>query len=257
MFTAASVAGGNIITNGLNAWFDFGDTQCYKSTGGGTIGAGTPFNNLAPGQSPTTGSVSGSVTWSSAFGGCMNLASANTSTLQYNAGFSSSFTVQTIVTPGTDSNANANWTNDGGGWPGYRATDGFVWAQQNGGLQTGNYLLPILYAGASAGTLPNGTIQPALGWAEYMRFPNVYTFKTNGSNSHSTYMNVGFKATDTTTRTRGNSAVGTIYLNWDSALNTRHGTGRIVAYLHYNRVLEDWEIFQNAQYYLNRFGIKS
>lgn len=256
MFTGASVEQGNIVTDGLNAWFDFGDIQCFNPTlYTGSITAGTPFFNLAQGQSPSTGSITGAVNWSTAFGGCMNLTNNSTSTLQYQAGLSASFSVQVIVTPGTDASPNANWTSDNGAWPGARFTDGFLWAQANGGVTTGNYLIPILFAGSFA-TLPNSTIQPAAGWTEYMRFPNVYTFTTNGSNNHNTYTNNILKATDTTIRNRGNSAIGTIYLNYDNAVGTRHGTGRIVAYLHYNRQLSDAEVYQNVQYYLNRFGTK-
>jgi hypothetical protein len=256
MFTAAGVEQGSIITEGLNAWYDFGDIACFNPTlYTGSIAANTPFKNLAPGQSPATGSITGSVNWSTAFGGCLNLTSNTTSTLQYNAGFSASFTVQTIVTPGTDANPEANWTSDAGGWPTLRATNGFIWAQAYA-ASPGNNLIPILYAGAGSSTLPSGTRMPSDGWNSYMRFPNVYTFSTNGSNLHNTYMNNVNKATDTTTRTRGNSSVGTIYLNFDNAVSNRHGTGRIVAYLHYNRQLSDAEVYQNVQYYLNRFGTK-
>lgn len=257
MLTAVAVEQGNVVTEGLNAWFDFGNTECFNPTlFTGSIAANTIFNNLAPGQSAVSGSITGDVNWSTAFGGCMNLTNVNTSTLQYTAGMSASFSIQVIVTPGTDASPNNNWTNDNGGWPSFRpANNGFIWAQQFG-AGTGNYLIPVIGFGASFATLSIGTQQPASGWTEYMRFPNVYTFTTNGSNSHNTYMNVGFKATDTSTRTRSNSPVGTIYMNFDSAISSRHGLGRIVAFLHYNRQLSDGEVFQNAQYYLNRFGTK-
>lgn len=258
MLTAVAVEQGNVVTEGLNAWFDFGNTQCYNPTQGtGSITAGTLFNNLAPGQSAISGTINGAVNWSTAFGGCMNLTNANTSTLQYTAGLSASFTTQVIVTPGTDASPNNNWVADKGGWPGFRpATNGFVWAQANGGTQTGNFLIAVLWAGASAATLPSNTAQPLSGWDIYTRFPSVYTFATNGTNSHNTYTNNILKATDTTTRTRGNSAVGTIYLNFDPAVGDRHGIGRIVAYLHYNRQLSDAEIYQNVQFYLNRVGTR-
>lgn len=254
MFTAIGVEQGNVITEGLNAWFDFGNYDCYlPAQGTGSITTATTFYNLAPGQTSLSGSISGDVNWSSAYGGCMNLTNGNTSALSYTAGLSASFTVQVVVTPGTDANPSANWVSDAGGWPGARiGNNGFVWAQQ----YAPNYLIPILWYGASSGTLSSATQQPPTGWTEYARFPNVYSFKTNGSNSHSTFMNVGFKGTDTSTKTRGNSSVGTIYLNYDNAVSTRHGTGRICAYLHYNRELSDSEIFQNAQFYLNRFGTK-
>jgi hypothetical protein len=256
MLTAVSVAQGNVVTEGLNAWFDFGNTECFNPTlYTGSITAGTIFNNLAPEQSAVSGTINGAVNWSTAFGGCMNLTNRDTSTLQYTAGLSASFTVQTIITPGTDALPNNNWISDAGGWPTLRVNNGLIWAQQQ--FPTGtNYLIPVLYAGASAGTLPAGTQQPASGWTEYMRFPNVYTFSTNGSNLHNTYTNNILKGTDTTTRTRGNSSVGTIYLNFDNAVGNRHGLGRIVAYLHYNRQLSDAEIYQNVQFYLNRIGTK-
>jgi hypothetical protein len=256
MFTAVGVEQGSIITEGLNAWYDFGDIACFNPTlYTGSIAASTPFFNLAPNQASVSGSITGAVNWSTAFGGCLNLTNANTSTLQYSAGFSASFTVQTIITPGTDASPSANWSADKGGWPTLRATNGIIWAQQYS-ASPGNFLIPILYAGASSSTLPTSVRAPKDGWNEYMRFPNVYTFSTNGTNLHNTYMNNVNKSTDTTTRTRGNSAVGTIYLNFDPAVGDRHGTGRIAAYLHYNRQLSDEEIYQNAQYYLNRFGTK-
>ena len=257
MLTSVSVAQGNVVTEGLNAWYDFGNTECFNPTQGtGTITAGTVFNNLAPGQSAVSGTINGAVNWSPAFGGCMNLTNNNTSTLQYNAGLSSSFTVQTIVTPGTDANPNNNWTNDNGAWPGARFNNGFFFAQQfgTGTPTTGNYLIPVIGFGASFATLTN--FVPANGWTDYMRFMNVYTFTTNGTNQHISYMNNVNKVTDTSTRTRGNSGVGTIYLNFDVAIASRHGLGRIAAYLHYNRQLSDAEVYQNVQFYLNRFGTK-
>jgi len=256
MLTSVAVAQGNVVTEGLQAWFDFGNTQCYNPTQGtGSITAGTPFFNLAPNPSPISGSITGSVNWSPAFGGCMNLTNGDTSTLEYTAGLSASFTVQVMCTPSTDASASLNWKNDAGAWPGFRpATNGFVWAQQF--PTTENYLIPILWAGGSAATLPDATKQPAAGWSEYARFMNVYTFSTNGDAIHNTYMNNLNKATNTTTRTRGNSAVGQIYLNFDSAAGNRHGIGRISGYLHYNRQLSDAEIYQNVQFYMNRFGTK-
>jgi hypothetical protein len=257
MLTAVAVEQGNVVTEGLNAWFDFGNTECFNPTlFTGSISAGTKFNNLAPGQSAVSGTINGTVNWSTAYGGCMNLPSSGNPELSYTAGLSASFTTQIVLTPATDANASANWTSDGGAWPGYRpATNGWVMSQQNGGVQTGNYLLGVLWAGASAATLPNSTTQPASGWDIYARFPSVYTFTTNGSNSHNTYTNNILKATDTTTRTRGNSAVGQIYIGRDPVL-TRYGTGRVVAYLHYNRQLSDAEIYQNVQFYLNRIGTR-
>jgi hypothetical protein len=260
MFTAIGVQQGNIVTDGLNAWFDFGNTECYLPAEGtsSVITAGTIFNNLAPGQSAVSGTISGDVNFSNAFGGCMNLTNNNTSVLEYTAGLSASFTVQVVVTPGTDGNPSNNWVSDSGAWPGARFTDGFIWAQGNDFAPTPerNWLIPVLWAGTSAAALPSSTFQPADFWWEYMRFPNVYTFATNGNDSHNTYTNNILKGTDTTTRTRGNSAVNTIYLNYDNAISNRHGLGRICAYLHYNRQLSDGEIYQNAQYYLNRFGVK-
>jgi len=255
MFTSVANQQGNVVTEGLNAWFDFGNTECYNPTlYTGSISAGTIFNNLAPGQSSISGAINGAVNWSTAFGGCMNLTNNSTSTLEYTAGLSASFTIQVMCTPSTDASPNNNWTNDGGGWPGFRpATNGFVWAEE---ADNGNYLIPILWAGGSAATLPGATAQPAAGWTEYARFMNVYTFSTNGVAIHNTYMNNINKATDTTTRTRGNSAVAQIYLNYDPAVGNRHGIGRIAGFLHYNRQLSDVEVYQNAQFYMNRFGTK-
>jgi hypothetical protein len=260
MFTAIGVQQGNIVTDGLNAWFDFGNTECYLPSEGtsSVITAGTIFNNLAPGQSAVSGTISGDVNFSNAFGGCMNLTNGLTSTLEYTAGLSASFTTQVVVTPTTNDYPSGSWGNDRGAWPGARFDNGFLWAQGNDSFATPdrNNLIPILWAGTSASTLPSSTFQPADGWWEYMRFPNVYTFTTNGNDSHNTYTNNILKGTDTTTRTRGDSAVNTIYLNYDNAVSERHGTGRICAYLHYNRQLSDGEIYQNVQYYLNRFGVK-
>jgi len=256
MLTATAVAQGNVVTEGLNVWFDFGNTECFNPTlFTGSITAGTLFNNLAPGFSAVSGTINGAVNWSTAFGGCMNTTNANTSTLQYTGGLSASFTIQTIVTPGTDANPDLNWVSDKGGWPTARFANGLIWAQANGGVQSGNYLVPVLYAGASAATI-NALIQPISGNDIYTRFPSVYTISTNGSNQHITYTNNIFKATDTTTRTRGNSSIGTISLNFDNAVGDRHGIGRLCAYLQYNRQLSDAEVYQNVQYYLNRFGTR-
>jgi hypothetical protein len=256
MLTSVAVAQGNVVTEGLNAWYDFGDTACFNPTlYTGSIAESTPFFNLAPNQAAVSGSITGAVNWSTAFGGCLNLTNNNTSTLQYQAGLSASFTIQSIITPGTDANPDNNWSNDGGAWPNVSGTNGFKWAQQYA-ASPGNNLIPILAAGASYSTLPTSVRMPSDGWNGYARFPNVYTFTTNGTNQHITYMNNVNKATDTTTRTRGNGGIVTINLNYDQAISSRHGLGRIVAYLHYNRQLSDGEIYQNVQYYLNRIGTK-
>lgn len=254
MFTAVGSIGGNVVTDGLNAWFDFGDIACFNPTQGtGSISGGTTFNNLAPGQSAISGTIQGAVNFSEAFGGCMNLTNNSTSFLSYTAGLSASFTTQVIVTPGTDADPNLNFVSDGGGWPGFRpATNGFVNAQAS---FPNNNVVPIIFFGSSATTL-TAIQQPTAGNQEYMRFPNLYTFSTSGTNLHKTYTNNVFIATDTSIRTRGDSALGVIYLNRDTAVGNRHGIGRIVAYLHYNRQLSDGEVYQNAQYYLNRLGTK-
>ena len=186
MLTATSVAQGNIITEGLQAWFDFGDTQCFNPTlFTGSISAGTPFFNLAPNPSPVSGSITGAVNWSTAFGGCMNLTNNSTSTLEYTAGLSASFTTQVICTPGTDASPNNNWTADGGGWPGFRpANNGFVWAQGFGTPTGGNFLIPVIFAGTSGQTLPTSTVQPANGWSEYARFPNEYSKRISKNNNN-------------------------------------------------------------------------
>lgn len=256
MLTSIGVEQGNVITEGLNAWFDFGNIECFNPRlYTGSIPDNTVFYNLAQGQGPAFGYSTGAVNWSTAYGGCMNLTNNSTSTLKYDAGLSASFTIQTVITPGTDASPANNWSNDGGAWPNVSGNNGFKWAQQFG-ASTGNYLIPILAAGVSYSTLPSNTQQPTSGSTDYMRFPNVYTFSTNGNNLHNTYTNNIFKATDTTTRTRGNGSVVTINLNYDQAISTRHGLGRIVAYLHYNRQLSDAEVYQNVQYYLNRMGTK-
>ena len=254
MFTPIGIQQGTIITEGLNVWFDFGNTQCFNPTQGtGSITAGTTFNNLAPGYPGITGSINGAVNWSTAFGGCMNLTNGSTSTLQYTGAISASFTVQVVVTPGTDALPNNNWVSDAGAWPQIPGANGLKWAQQF----SPNYLIPILGYGASYATLSSGTQQPASGWTEYMRFPNVYTFSTNASNAHITYTNNILKGTDTSTRTRSNqTSVATAYLNTDIDIANRKGIGRICAYLSYNRQLSDAEIYQNVQFYLNRFGTK-
>jgi hypothetical protein len=258
MLTAIAVEQGNVITEGLNVWFDFGNTQCFNPTQGtGSITAGTLFNNLAPGYSGITGSINGAVNWSAAFGGCMNLTSNSTSTLQFTTAISASFTVQIICTPGTDASPNNNWGADAGAWPQIQGANGIKWAQGFGVPTGGNFLIPILGYGASYATLSTTIVQPANGWAEYARFPNVYTFATNASNSHNTYTNNILKATDTSTRTRSNqTSFATAYLNTDIDLSNRKGLGRICAYLQYTRQLSDAEIYQNVQFYLNRFGTK-
>lgn len=255
MFTPV-FQGNVVIDNTLNAYFDFGDPACFlPAQGTGSITAGTTFNNLAPNYATTTGSINGAVNWSPAYGGCMNLTNRNTSQLSYTAGLSASFTTQIVLTSGTDASPSGLWNNDAGGYPGYRANDGLVMAPQTFGGTT--YVVPILWAGASPATLAL-EYPGASGWRAYSQIMGVMTFRTNGNNSHSMYTNTitSLKTTVTTSRVRGNSPVGTIYLNRDSAVGDRYGIGRIAAYLHYNRNLSDDEIYQNAQYFLNRLGTK-
>jgi hypothetical protein len=242
MFTP--VLQGNVVTEGLKVYYDFNDLTSYP--GSGTIVYDLSGNGI-------NGTLNGGAIFRpDTYGGILELDGVD-DTISYTTILEASFTVQTILTSGINSNPDLDWINDDGAFPGFRpANNGFVNAVQSG---TPNYLVPILWAGTSASTL--GTIkEPEAGWTGFNRYFGCYTFKTNGNASHAGLFNNFTKSISTTSKVRSNSPSGPIYVGRDP-FAARYANGRVMAYLHYSRELSDEEIYQNYNFFGNRIGIKS
>jgi hypothetical protein len=241
MFTP--VMQGNIVTDGLDTFFDFSDPQCYLPSYGTTA-----FDLSGNGHNAT---LVGGATYRTTFGGCIELDGVNDN-ITYVSGVSQSFSCMTVVTSGTDANPTLAWVNDDGSFPGTRpgsSRDIGYYTQAAFGAAPSS-LIPGLTA-----TLNNPTLaQARSGWTGWNTWLNGYWFRTNGTNSHATFLNNTAKVTSTVSQTRnatGTLPGTTINIGRDPVL-TRFPTGRVLAYVMYNRVLSDDEVFQTWNYFGNK-----
>lgn len=235
MFTPiANIPGGSVITHGLYRYYDAGRSDSYPGTG-------TVVYDLSGNGS--NGTLVGGMTYKNNYlGGYWDM-DGNDDTITYTGVMQAAFTVCVVLAPGTDASP-GSWSNDDGGFPGFRVTNGFVYAVQN----INRSLTAILWNGGSPSTL---TASSGKANATYFR---MSSFKTNGTNEHNGYWNNEIKTTATNAFTRADSSSGTIYVGRDPVL-TRYPTARLVAYLHYSRRLEDEEIYNNYAYFQNRFSL--
>ena len=240
MFTPV-LQGNPIIDSSLAVFYDFGDPASYIPNFGTTV------RDLS--GNGASGSLVGGPVYRTDFGGCVQFDGVDDN-LTYGGNMPPAFTTIVIVCPSLSSAPSTVWTNDDGGFPGYRpATNGFIDAVQN---QDG--LIGVLGFGGSFATVGGNSWYEISNFAPLASFANCSGFSTNGTNRHRRYQNGLLKATNTTTYTRGTSASGTI-IGRDPVL-TRYPACRLVAYMFYNRELSDVEVAQNHQYFLNRFAGK-
>jgi hypothetical protein len=245
MFTP--VMQGNIVTDGLDTFFDFSDPQCYLPSYG-TIA----YDLSGNGHNAT---LVGGATYRTNFGGCIELDGVDDN-ITYVSGVSQSFSCMTIVTSGTDANPTLDWTNDDGSFPGTRPGSqgdiGYYVQAQIG--STPSHLIPGL-----TGTLNSPQLRQASdGWTGWNTWLNGYWFTTNGTNSHVTQLNNVNRLTSTQAQSRsvnGTPAGTTINIGRDPVL-TRFPTGRVLAYVMYNRVLSADEMYQTWNYFGNKILTK-
>ena len=247
MFTAIGIEQGNIVTAGLDTFFDFSDPQCYLPSYGTTA-----YDLSGNGHNAT---LVGGATYRTTFGGCIELDGVDDN-ITYVSGFSQSFSCMTVVTSGTNASPSVNWTSDDGAFPGTRPGSqrdfGYFVTAPNAGWPSG--LIPGMTATLNSPRMdqaPNGYT----GWNTWL---NGYWFTTNGTNSHVTMINNTGKITST--QTQGRNATGTlpgttINIGRDPVL-TRYPTGRVLAYVMYNRILSDDEMFQTWNYFGNKILTK-
>jgi hypothetical protein len=243
MFTP--VLQGNIVTEGLDTFFDFSDPQCYLPSYGTTA-----YDLSGNGHNAT---LVGGATYRTTFGGCIELDGVDDN-ITYVSGYSQSFSCMTVVTSGTNANPTLGWSNDDGAFPGNRsgaADSFFILAVQAANGAQPSHLIP----GLPGGTLNNPSLaQAPSGWTGWNTWLNGYAFRTNGTNSHASFLNNASKITSTVNGGRGvNGTVPgtTINIGRDPVL-TRYATGRVLAYVMYNRVLSDDEIYQTWNYFGNK-----
>ncbi len=241
MFTPV-LRGNPIIDSSLQVYYDFGDPQSYIPNFGTTVRDLGPY--------ATTGSLVGGPVYRTDFGGCVQFDGVDDN-ITYQGAFSASFTTIVIVCPSLNTAPSTTWSNDDGGFPGYRpATNGIVDA-----VQSTDGMIAVLWYGSTPITIPGNSWFSIGNFAALSSFANCSGFTTNGSNSHKRYQNGFLKATSTNNYPRGASAIGTINVGRDPVL-TRYPIARLVAYMHYNRELSETEVVQNHQYFLNRFAGK-
>ncbi len=241
MFTP--VLQGNIVTEGLDTFFDFSDPQCYLPSYGTTA-----FDLSGNGHNAT---LVGGATYRTTFGGCIELDGVNDN-ITYVSGISQSFSCMSVVTSGTDANPTLAWVNDDGAFPGVRPGSGgdvIISVQASFGAQP-SHLIPIL-----TGTLNSPSLaQAASGWTGWNTWLNGYWLTTNGTNSHASMLNNVNRITSTQANSRsvnGTPAGNTINLGRDPVL-TRYATGRLLAYVMYNRILSIDEMYQTWNYFGNK-----
>jgi hypothetical protein len=244
MFTP--VLQGNIVTEGLDTFFDFSDPQCYLPSYGTTA-----FDLSGNGHNAT---LVGGATYRTTFGGCIELDGVNDN-ITYVSGISQSFTCMTVVTSGTDADPTLGWSNDDGGFPGTRpgSSGNFVYSVQGIVGTVPSHLIPIL-----TGTLNNPNLRQASdGWTGWNTWLNGYWFRTNGSNSNQTMLNnVNLLTNTTQTQTRTSTPNGTTINIGRDPVVTRFPTGRVLAYVMYNRILSDDEMYQTWNYFGNKILTK-
>ena len=183
MFTP--VLQGNIVTEGLQVYYDGNDLASYNGTG-------TTVNDLS--GNGINGTLSGGTNFRpDTYGGVFEFDGVD-DTINYNTVLGAQFTIQLFLTSGTDANPNLLWGSDDGGFPGFRpANNGFVFGT---GASFGmSYLIPILWAGTSASTLSNR--QAEAGWTGASTYFGFYSFTTNGAANHNSWFNNYTKGTST------------------------------------------------------------
>ena len=244
MFTP--VLQGNIVTDRLQTYFDGNELSSYP-------GYGTTVYDLSGNGNDGT-LVGGTLFRQDTYGGVFEFDGVD-DTIDYTGLFTPQFTVQIILTSTVNGDLANDWGSDSGAFPGYRpATNGFVWATQNNSTNP-SALIPILWSGTSAQTI-GGTRVPPPGLTDANRFFASYAFRTNGTTSHDAFFN-NFKFVGTNLRNRGTSPSGTIQIARDPCCGARYEEGRMMAYLHYDKYLDDDEVWQNYNYFLNRITVKS
>lgn len=242
MFTP--VLQGNIVTEGLDTFFDFSDPQCYLPSYGTTA-----YDLSGNGHNAT---LVGGATYRTTFGGCIELDGVDDN-ITYVSGVSQSFSCMTVVTSGTDANPTLDWSNDDGSFPGTRpGSGGDIGYYVQSASPAPSYLIPGLTS-----TLNSPVLREApTGWTGWNTWLNGYWLRTNGTNSHAVFLNNTAKATSTQTQSRTSTPNGTtINIGRDPVL-TRYPTGRVLAYVMYNRILSDDEIFQTWNYFGNKILTK-
>jgi hypothetical protein len=244
MFTP--VLQGNIVTVGLDTFFDFSDPQCYLPSYGTTA-----FDLSGNGHNAT---LVGGATYRTTFGGCIELDGVNDN-ITYVSGISQSFTCMTVVTSGTDGNPTLGWANDDGAFPGTRpgSSGDFTFSVQAATGTIPSHLIPGL-----TGALNNPNLrQPADNWTGWNTWLNGYWFRTNGTNSNQSMLNnVNLLTNTSQVQSRTSTPNGTtINIGRDPVL-TRFPTGRVLAYAIYNRILSDDEMYQTWNYFGNKILTK-
>jgi hypothetical protein len=245
MFTP--VLQGNIVTEGLDTFFDFSDPQCYLPSYG-TIA----YDLSGNGHNAT---LEGGATYRTTFGGCIELDGVNDN-ITYVSGVSQSFSCMTIVTSGTDASPTQDWLNDDGSFPGTRPGSsrdiGYYTTSAASGWPSG--LIPGLTSTLNSPRMD----QAPNGWTGWNTWLNGYWLTTNGTNSHVTQLNNVGRLTSTQAQSRnatGTLPGTTINIGRDPVL-TRYPTGRVLAYVMYNRILSADEMYQTWNYFGNKILTK-
>ena len=221
-----------IITNGLVLCLDAGNTKSYP-------GSGTTWRDIS--NTGNNGTLVYGPSFDSTNGGNIVFDGVNDHvSLTIAAGLTSTLTVITI-----GKSTNSTWNNYCG-LGSCRTSNGYLIHNDINATTVSFYVLNSsgTYTGLGASSPSN------------IQNYNMYTFSTNGSNSHKGYVNDRLQVTSSSaiTRTNTNSSQN-VYLGLDDNGQGRYNAMSIALHLMYNRELTYSEILQNYNAIKSRFGL--
>lgn len=229
-----------IVQEGLHVFYDAGDKRSYPGTGT------TLFDLSGNGINAT---LINTTYRPNTYGGCFEY-NGTSSTINYTSRFTKAFTIQMILTSGTDAAPSTNWVDDDGAWPMYwngTVNNIILNAQQTSGPVT-------IWRNSSGGANVSMQIPQNIGLTHF--FGN-YVFKSDGNAFHKALFNDEIEVINTTTMVRTDGFTTTIYIGRDPQTATRYPTGRLISYLQYDRLLSDEETYQNYTFFNTRISLRS
>ena len=223
--------GPSIVTSGLVLSLDAADRNSYP-------GSGTTWRDLSGNGNNAT--LINGPTFTSANGGAIVFDGVDDYSIN-SVTFTAAMTVITIA----KSNTATNWSNTGG-LGSARAVNGYI---MHNTAQTATTTMYV--CDSSGNPIGVSSAWPVSNVANY----NFFALTTNGTNTHTTYINNNVIQTYIASITRTASSTQNNYLGQDSTLPGRNTNLNIAYHLIYNRELSALEIQQNYNTLKTRFGL--
>jgi hypothetical protein len=233
VITASVTPGPNYVA-GAYLIYDVGNASSYP-------GSGTSIYDVSGNGGPT-GTLVNSPTYSSSNGGYLSFNGSN-QRITYSGYFSSAFTAQIF------------WRQPAGNWPGSggKQYPGLFTQLNNNGMQIGidtgwpnsSGIFSQIWYG-SGGNTSSGAFIDNNANTDIRNIWTMFTFNSNGTNSHKYYVNSTLNTTNTSTRDRTlyTPTNQTVYLAYNSE-NGEYQLGDMMAALVYPFQLSDAEVTQN------------